>query len=141
MGSRRSEDSRSKREARRASASSGQQSTWRKFRNPMPPLTILTDAELALIDDTALRILDELGLEFQSAEALDLLEDNGAAVDRATSMVRMPPGLVRELVAKAPAEFELHARNPERSVTMGGNWVNFAPVAGPPYVSDLERGR
>ena len=141
MGSRRSEDSRSKREARRASASSGQQSAWRKFRNPMPPLAILGEAELALIDDTALRILDELGLEFQSAEALAILEKNGAVVDRETSMVRMPPRLVRELVAKAPAQFELHARNPERSVTMGGNWVNFAPVAGPPYVSDLDRGR
>jgi trimethylamine--corrinoid protein Co-methyltransferase len=107
----------------------------------MPPLRILSDPELGLIDDTALRILDELGLEFQSVEALDILEENGAIVDRQTSMVRMPPRLVRELVAKAPAEFELHARNPERSVTMGGNWVNFAPVAGPPYVSDLDRGR
>ena len=107
----------------------------------MPPLTILGDAELALIDDTALRILDELGLEFQSRKALDILEENGAAVDRETSMVRMPPKLVRDLVAKAPAQFELHARNPERSVTMGGNWVNFASVSGPPYVSDLDRGR
>ena len=104
-------------------------------------MAILNEEELGLIDKTALKILAELGLEFQNPEALNILEKSGAAVDRETSMVRMEPALVRELVAMAPSEFELHARNPDRSVTMGGNWINFAPVAGPPYVSDLDRGR
>ena len=107
----------------------------------MPPLAILCEEELSLIDDTALRVLEELGLEFQNPRALEILKRHGAEVDGETSMARMDRALVREMVAKAPASFELHARNPERSVTMGGNWINFAPVAGPPNVSDLDRGR
>ena len=82
-------------------------------------MAILNEEELGLIDKTALKILAELGLEFQNPEALDILEKNGAAVDRETSMVRMEPELVRELAAKAPSEFELHARNPDRSVKIG----------------------
>jgi trimethylamine--corrinoid protein Co-methyltransferase len=139
--SQRSEISKTRRETRRASASGGAQSPWKRFRNSMQPLAILNEEELGLIDKTALRILAELGLEFQNSEALDILEKNGATVDRETSMVRMEPALIRGLVAKAPSEFELHSRNPDRSVSMGGNWINFAPVAGPPFVSDLERGR
>jgi trimethylamine--corrinoid protein Co-methyltransferase len=130
-----------KREDRRSVSSGGGQLAWRKFRNPMSPLAILDDGELALIDDVALRILEELGLEFQNRDAFDILERHGAMVDRATGMVRLDRGLVRQMVAKAPESFTLHARNPERTLTMGGNWVSFAPVGGPPNVSDLDAGR
>jgi trimethylamine---corrinoid protein Co-methyltransferase len=130
-----------KREDRRAVSGGGGQPAWQKFRNPMSPLAVLDDGELALIDDVALRILEELGLEFQNRETFGILERHGAMVDRATGMVRFERGLIRELVAKAPESFTLHARNPERTLTMGGNWINFAPVGGPPNVSDVDRGR
>jgi len=34
-----------------------------------------------------------------------------------------------------------HARNPARSVQIGGNHTVFAPAYGPPFVSDLDGGR
>ena len=34
-----------------------------------------------------------------------------------------------------------HARNPERSVTIGGKGLVLAPVYGPPFVRDLDKGR
>src|SRR5256886_12030784 len=40
-----------------------------------------------------------------------------------------------------PAEAHLIARNPARSCRVGGPHVVFAPVAGPPSVSDLQRGK
>jgi trimethylamine--corrinoid protein Co-methyltransferase len=56
--------------------------------------------------------------------------------------VRVPAGLARQIVMhSAPAEFIQHARNPARSVTIGGRSAVFAPAYGPPFVSDLERGR
>jgi len=48
---------------------------------------------------------------------------------------------VREQCAKAPREFTQLARNPERSVTIGGNNQVFAPIYGAPFVRDLEGGR
>jgi trimethylamine--corrinoid protein Co-methyltransferase len=44
-------------------------------------------------------------------------------------------------VAAVPAESDLIAGNPQRSCRVGGPHVVFAPVAGPPSVSDLARGK
>ena len=41
-----------------------------------------------------------------------------------------------EQVAKAPREFDLQARNPQRSVHIGGNHMVFASVYGPPFVRE-----
>src|SRR5262245_13572303 len=131
-----------RRARRKAEASAGvPQPPWGPFCNPLSPLELLDEDQLQRLDDTAFRILEELGLEFMSAEALDVLARHGAAVDRATGLVRFDRALVREYVAKAPASFTVYARNPERNVTMGGNFINFGPVGGAPNVSDLERGR
>ena len=49
-----------------------------------------------------------------------------------------PRGLCRSIIqASAPRTFIQHARNPERSVEIGGKTTVFAPVYGPPFVRDL----
>lgn len=49
--------------------------------------------------------------------------------------------MVGEALATVPAECSLIARDPARSVRIGGRHVVFAPVAGPPSVYDLQRGK
>ncbi len=49
--------------------------------------------------------------------------------------------LARTLLKSAPSEFTLYARNPERNVRFGGDATVFSPVGGPPFVTDLDRGR
>jgi len=48
---------------------------------------------------------------------------------------------VREKCAQAPRQFTQLARNPARSVTIGGRNQVFAPIYGAPFVRDLEGGR
>src|SRR4029079_6540158 len=48
---------------------------------------------------------------------------------------------VMEHVSNAPAEFTIHARNPNHTIVMGGNHMVLAPVYGPPNVQDLDKGR
>src|SRR5262249_20237212 len=55
--------------------------------------------------------------------------------------VRLDRQLIGEYVAKAPATFVLHARNPAHSVTIGGSHINFCAVSSAPNCSDLDRGR
>ncbi len=117
------------------------QLAWREVVNRFPPLEAISRDELAFIQDRSLRVLEEIGIEFLHDRALDILADAGADVDRATKRVRFPRALVGEAVANAPPEFTLHARNPERSITIGGNRIAFCPVASPPFAHDLERGR
>ena len=47
----------------------------------------------------------------------------------------------RDPASRRPADFTQHARNPARSVEIGGNSVVFSPAYGSPFVMDLDRGR
>jgi trimethylamine--corrinoid protein Co-methyltransferase len=55
--------------------------------------------------------------------------------------VRFPRGLLRTILKSAPASFVQHARNPKRSLKVGGDHVVMAPAYGSPFVQDLEGGR
>ena len=56
-------------------------------------------------------------------------------------LVKIPKGLAKELCSTAPSRILQHARNPERSVEIGGRSLVLAPVYGPPFVRDNENGR
>ncbi|HXI81093.1 MAG TPA: trimethylamine methyltransferase family protein [Verrucomicrobiae bacterium] len=114
---------------------------FRQLTNPFTPLEVLSTDHVEEIHRTSLRILAEVGIEVLGGRALDLLAAAGASVDRTARRVRFDPALVEELVAGAPAEFTLHARNPERNVVLGGRSLVFSSVGGPAFVSDLDRGR
>ena len=108
--------------------------------NRIPVYALLDpDAEEA-IHRASMRILEEIGVEFRGdREALALWRDAGAEV--AGERVRIPRELAMARLALAPARFTQHARNPERSVVIGGSNLVLAPVYGPPYVRDLDGAR
>mgnify|MGYP002478292841 CR=1 FL=1 len=114
---------------------------WRRLRNPYRPLEVMSADQIEAIHDASLRILEELGIEFLDDEALAILKRAGAEILPGSRRVRLDRGLVLEQVAKAPPEVTLHARNPERNLTFGGDHINFGSVASAPNVSDLDRGR
>ena len=114
---------------------------WRRLVNPYRPIEILSADEVESIHAASLRILSEIGMQVLGDRALDELAGAGASVDRDSRTVRLDPSQVEELVALAPREFQLHARNPERDVVFGGSNLVFCAVGGPAFVSDLDRGR
>lgn len=106
--------------------------------NDLPRYEILDEAALDELDRGWRRIVAELGIDFLHDEALDVLQSAGQEVDG--QVVRFDPDWILEQVAKAPHEFEVQARNPERTVTIGGKNMVFASVYGPPFVREgLER--
>ncbi len=107
----------------------------------VPIYDVLGEEGLSLIEENAETILAEVGIEFrEDAEALALWREAGADVDG--ERVRFPRGLCRKLVQdSAPAVFTQHARNPERSVKIGGPHAVFVPAYGPPFVRSLDEGR
>ena len=106
----------------------------------LPVYNLVDEEALELVHQTSLRILSEIGIAFYEDEALAILGQHGAEVDD-ESVVRFDPELVEEYLAKAPSQFTQLARNPDNNVTLGGRHMCFAPVYGPPYVYDLDRGR
>ncbi len=106
----------------------------------VPTTEILSEEGLVLIEGNAERLLEEIGCEFRDyPRALALFRQAGC--DITGTRVRFPRGLARRLVATAPRQFTQVARNPERSVPIGGDSLVFAPVYGSPFVHDLDRGR
>ncbi|MGH2513528.1 MAG: trimethylamine methyltransferase family protein, partial [Candidatus Limnocylindrales bacterium] len=114
---------------------------WRSITNPYRPVEILAADQVEAIHRASLRILREIGFEVLGDRAIELFAAAGADVDRSRRSVRLDDGLVEELVALAPAEFRLHARNPERDLIIGADHLVFSSVGGPAFVTDLDRGR
>lgn len=106
----------------------------------IPPYDIMGEENLVRIERAAERIGAEVGIEFRDDPvALAHWRRAGAQVDGVR--VRFEPGLLRELLRTAPATFTQHARNPGRSVEIGGRSVVFSPAYGSPFVMDLDKGR
>ncbi|MCR9121850.1 MAG: trimethylamine methyltransferase family protein [Phyllobacteriaceae bacterium] len=126
------------RRASRTGGGAGPQLTY--ITRKIPLYEVLNEEGLALIEANADRVLEEIGIEFrEDTEALALWKDAGADVKG--ERVHFPKGLCRDLLKTAPAVFTQHARNPARSVQIGGDATVFAPVYGPPFVRDLEGER
>ena len=108
--------------------------------NRIPVYALLApDAEEA-VHQASMRILEEIGVDFRGdSEALALWRAAGAEVEG--ERVRIPRELAMVQLALAPDRFTQHARNPSRSVEIGGPNLVLAPVYGPPYVRDLEGTR
>jgi trimethylamine--corrinoid protein Co-methyltransferase len=105
----------------------------------IPVYQMVPDEAIELIHEESLRILEEVGCEFRDDEAIAMWKKAGARVE--ATRVRIDRGLLMDLVAKVPAEFTLNARNPERTVKVGGRNTIFVPMYGAPYVRDLDNQR
>ncbi len=105
----------------------------------VPTYELLDDAELDQLEAHADWILDTVGVEFRGdEEAVELFRAAGARVDGVS--VRFDPGLAKHLCATAPATFDMHGRD-GRVVPIGGKHLVLLPAYGPPFVTDLDRGR
>jgi trimethylamine--corrinoid protein Co-methyltransferase len=134
--------SRAGRRPRRERAEVGlAQRPFARLRNPFPPFELLAADQIEAIHAASLRVLAEIGINFLLPEAREVLKAAGADVEPAGPRVRFDPGLIEERIRTAPAAFTLHARNPERDVRIGEDWISFAVVGSAPNVSDLEGGR
>jgi trimethylamine---corrinoid protein Co-methyltransferase len=106
------------------------------FVNRMPRYEILSDEAMATLDGGWRRLMTEIGVEFMDDRALDLFRRAGQRVE--DQKVFLDPDFVLEQVAKAPREFGVQARNPERSVHIGGDHMAFGAVYGPPFTREGE---
>ena len=134
-------------EARRALRKDQGQVQLAYIRRKINAYEILNEEGLAIIEANADTILQEIGIEIrEDPETVELFRQAGADCkaqdDPLKVRVRFPKGLPRSIIQKsAPRTFTQHARNPERTVEIGGNATVFAPVYGPPFVRGLDGER
>ncbi|MCO5072193.1 MAG: trimethylamine methyltransferase family protein [Rhizobiaceae bacterium] len=105
----------------------------------IPVYEIVPGEAVELIHEESLKILEEVGCEFRDDEAIAMWKAAGA--DVRDTRVHIDRALLMDLVSKIPSEFTLNARNPEKTVKVGGRNSIFIPMYGAPYIRDLDGNR
>ncbi|MEE4274385.1 MAG: trimethylamine methyltransferase family protein [Thermoleophilia bacterium] len=102
--------------------------------------TWLSQAEKELIVDEACGLLERQGMRFGACAALDLLEAEGAVVDRGAGTARLPRALVERALAPCPRTVVLGGATPDDDCVLDGTDVHFLPSGSPTHVLDHETG-
>jgi trimethylamine---corrinoid protein Co-methyltransferase len=99
------------------------------------PLDVLSGSDLEMVHAASLRILEQVGMAFEDAEAVRLLLASGAT--RQGDRVLLPGQLVEDCLAASPSEFTLYARDPSKDVELGVGRTYFTSGYGATFVIDV----
>jgi trimethylamine--corrinoid protein Co-methyltransferase len=100
---------------------------------------ILTVDDTQQIHATSMNLLRNVGVEFPYEPALTAFQKHG--IKTKDRRVYLNENQLIKALETVPAQFTIHARNPERSVTVGGGRAVFAPGYGAPFLVDAEVGK
>jgi trimethylamine--corrinoid protein Co-methyltransferase len=103
-----------------------------------PKLNILSDELVNQIIAEGFELLMDPGVRVHNQEALALLADVGAEVDREAQIARIPERIVRQALETRPSEFYLYNLDGEPVVHYGGDSVQFDPGSAAITVLDSE---
>lgn len=92
-----------------------------------PKLELLDRAFVERIVDEGLTLLERQGVMIENPEALRLLGEAGADVDRAAQRARLGRPLIEKCLASTPASITLYDRGGEKAFVVGGDEVHFDP--------------
>lgn len=127
------------RAGRRAASAVAAAADYSQLSHPFEPQKLFSDDQIAAIHDSALTVLEELGLKILLPEARDLLGQAGARV--VEEMVYFGRDLVLEALRTAPRSWVMHARNRAHSHLYEPGALLFAAAGGCPNAHDAVRGR
>ena len=101
---------------------------------------ILSEDEKLLIHQESLRILNQVGAQFHSQKARQILKKHGAKVDEETQIVRISEELVDQALAAAPKEFTLGGRLPEKDFNLPAKRSGYVLDNGGIFIRDFKTG-
>ena len=99
----------------------------------------LTAEDLDKVHQTSMLLLENVGVRFPLAEALDVFRNHGFKVEG--QRVYLAESQVWDGLKTVPPCFTINARTPQRSVTVGGGEPVFVPGYGAPFLIDPEVGK
>jgi len=115
------------------------QTSYHGLKNPFTPQAVFSDDQVQAIHETALRVLEDLGIKILLPEARALYAGAGARLE--DDMVFLGRDIVSAALATAPRSFTLHGGTRERDLQMELGTLAFQSGAGAPNCTDLKRGR
>lgn len=122
------------------SATPQRQVNYHDLRNPFAPQPVFSEDRVEAIHDTALRVLEELGIKVLLPEAREMFRAAGARVAE-DDMVFIGRDIVVAALDTAPRSVKLRASRREKDITLELGRLMIQPGAGAPHATDRERGR
>ena len=102
----------------------------------IPLMEPLDQEQIEKIDNASMDILEEVGVIFRDPIALEDWKGAGAQVEG--DLVKFDRYQIRELISSLPSSITYHARDPQKTVNIGGSNSIFVPMTGAPYLRDLD---
>lgn len=99
----------------------------------------LSREQLEQLHNSCMEILGSIGIVFHDSEAIEIFRQNGFKLEGNRVFFREKQ--VMEALKAAPTEFSIQARNPEKSVIIGGKHTVLSPGWGAPFVIDAQGKR
>lgn len=124
-----------------AGSESSRRPNYRSLKNAFLPQPVFSDDQVVAIHDTALRVLEELGIKVLLPEARAIFAQAGALVDEDSQMVKIGRDIVTAALASAPRSIPARGGERYRDLDLELGTMTFLAGCGAPNVTDLERGR
>jgi len=119
----------------------GRKVDYHNLRNPFPPVGVFSDDRVMAMHETALRVLEDLGIKVLLPEARALYRAGGALVDEDSEMVRIGRDMVASALETAPRSITLRAGRREKDVLLELGTLAIQTGAGAPHCTDRIKGR
>ena len=124
------------RKSRRALRSGNLEKMLPQLTRGIPLMEPLDQDQIEKIDNASMDILEEVGVIFRDPIALEDWKKAGARVEG--ELAKFDRYHIRELISSLPSRIDYVARDPEKSVNIGGPNSIFVPMTGAPYLRDLD---
>jgi trimethylamine---corrinoid protein Co-methyltransferase len=96
--------------------------------------------DIERIHARSLQILENVGVEYKTPHALQVLEAHGCRVDYERNWASLPSGLVEWALQQAPRIIRLEARNPAQDVVLDGRHTHHTSDSQANLAIQLESG-
>ena len=105
-----------------------------------PSFRFLTEDQLYDVHVASLEVLERSGVRVDNAEAIEMLEANGAYLEEG-NIVKLPTHMVEKALDRAPAKVTLADREGKRTMRCEKNRSYFGPGSDLPKTVDMETGK
>ena len=101
-----------------------------------PRFEYLSDGEKQFVHEQTVRLLEEVGVAYNTPTLTGLLREAGAVVDEATLQAKLPWELVERCLRQVPRDILLAGRDPAYDCTVGAGGMLYTSDGAATYMLD-----
>ncbi len=102
----------------------------------------LSPNQIETVHEASLKILEKTGITYEQGleDTVQLLEDNGAVIDRKSKKIILPREMIAEQIRKAPEKVVLYGQDPKNDLLLTENRVHLGTGGAAIKILDPETG-